>query len=312
MGGLPNQEDFLKNMFKPFGLSLLCVGLLLGLTPQAVHASVSDLQIIQSDLLSSVVSQPQNLDETVPVPDPIKKSPAGIIVSGQAGSGQSATFSVIPLKVDKKGHFVKHTMATESAQKFNLGQEATLPAGKYLVSFWGSINMIDLAAGEHKVMNLQKLNVPKVDGTYKFNAYWDLTNKEEQKKVVLFAWIQPEQSLTFSYQTTDRWGRVENSWDETATVGELCHSSDLMPLTRKYCAAYRGDNYEAFIGTAYRFTKDGNYMGLTTTWTRDSGGPASVSDEKYQYADNRVVLGNGVDGDFVSLLPGTYILEITN
>ena len=293
-------------------ISLLCVSALVAIASQSARASVVNTPAVQSNFLNLVVpGQTHDLDETVPVPEPIKKSPAGVTVVGQPGAGQAATFAIIPLSVDKKGRFKKHTLETAPTQKFNLGQEAILPAGKYMVSYWGSFNVVEIAAGEHKIMNLLKLNIPKVDGTYKFNAYWDLTSKEEQKKVVLYAWIQPEQSLTFSYQTTDRWGHVENSWDESVSVDELCRTSDLMPLTKKYCSAYRGDNYEALIGTAYRFQKDGNYTGLSTNWSRESGGPASVTDEQFQPA-SRVALGSGSDGDFVSLLAGTYILEITN
>jgi hypothetical protein len=251
-------------------------------------------------------------DQTLPVPGSLveAKPATSLSVQGEAGAGQASDkVKIIKVNLDAKGNVMKGTGVTAPA--YELDQVIPVSAGRYLVTYSSSYFVADVAEGEQKEIKLGKINVPKVDGSYTFKVSLDLTAKSEQLQRVLFTWLNPL-TVSFNCSTSNDWGRVTNTWTETDKLSMLCAKAHgLSKRSKNYCAAYNGTNYEAMIGNFFQFNSDGSYSTVDlrfSTACEDYYSEGSVSIEQI----GRIAVGNGIDGDFVSALPGTYILSVTN
>ena len=252
-------------------------------------------------------------DQTLPVPgNLIEATPStSLSVEGDAGAGQaSAVVKIVKVSLDAKGNAKKGTGVASPA--YQLGQVVPVNAGRYFLTYSGSYFVTDVAEGEKKVIKLGKISVPKVDGSYTFKVSLDLTSKDEQLQRVLFTWLSSPLTVSFDCSTSNDWGRVIRSWTETDNLSALCAKAHgLSKRSKNYCAAYNGNNYEAMIGNFFQFNSDGSYSTVDlrfSTACEDYYSEGSVGTEQI----GRIVVGNGIDGDFVSALPGTYILSVTN
>ena len=153
--------------------------------------------------------------------------------------------------------------------------------------------------------------MPRIDGTYKVQPFYDLSDSQEQDKIGLVTWIW-QYVATFTYTNWDRWGNRENSWSESATMDELCQGR-LMDMTARMCAVRKDGTYRDYMEAMARYSDTGKVSELQAVWSKPSGSSANVDSEAwsdYEYVN--VPDSEFHDGQFFSALPGTYGLHITN
>ena len=94
-------------------------------------------------LLITLISNSAALADSVPVPGDIQEKTAGITVTGEAGPGQGKNFAAVRLQLE--GSRVLPGWQTKADMRRSpLGQELTVPAGRYLLLYYG-YNVIDIA-----------------------------------------------------------------------------------------------------------------------------------------------------------------------
>jgi len=252
-------------------------------------------------------------DQILPVPaqlqEPVSTS---ITVKGEPGASQAdATVRVIRLTLDASGRIKRGTGSTSA--KHELGEQVAVDAGRYMVSYSGSSIVVDVSKDEHKLIELQKGTVPRVDGSYTFKIFPDLSSRDQQLQRVLFTWLTPL-PVKFNCYTYNGWGRILETWTETKSTEALCaQSAPLQSLGKKYCAAFTSANYENLIGNCFKFNADASYQLVVITFEDDCGYDSSFTEDSASIKSlGRIFIANGVDGDFVSLLPGTYGIQMTN
>jgi hypothetical protein len=248
---------------------------------------------------------------TIPIPDEIKQPKSGITVSGEPGSGQAGVFKYVPLELDKKGQIKKEAVKNGWLTS-SLNEELVLKPGPYLVNYGGTAAPVTLGVGEHRVIQLAKLNVPKVDGSYSIKIFQDLSNAEEQNRFLLLVWSGKQGVSATTFTTIHHRHRADDtsSFDEWITAEELCRARDLKKMGRGYCAAISSGNYKKLLNTIVFFHKDGTASGMNIAWN-DEGGEISEGDEGLLPLD-RYSAATCTDGDTVSVFPGVYGIEMTN
>jgi hypothetical protein len=255
-------------------------------------------------------------DQTVPVPGPVREQASGITVNGTPGAGQEKKkIHIAPMELDAKGGVVR---AGEGHEKlYNLGQEAVLGAGLYVVTYARSMSIVELHDGDHKVINLQKINVPQVDGNYKVELFADLTDASEMDKRLQEYW-----STGYWYNhgdgTDDRdsdiveIGFPEPPRDQAWTIcAKLDPGTRWTGLGKNSCKAWLGRSYKALLGPSVKTDQEASFIVLEFSYYyRDTVTPQSKQTQFKNYG--RRIISKGKDGDFFSVLPGVYGLEFTN
>jgi hypothetical protein len=235
---------------------------------------------------STTAISPQLLDTIVNVPGEIQDQET-ITVRGVPGAGQSS-YQVRFCRFERGRQGLPMINSLDDCSNHALGEAVHLSVGSYYVSYesgshQGSSTEVDLGSGEQRTLSLAKLEVPKVDGSYSFTLYVDVTNAQEKDKFALEKWI-----------TNDRF------------QGEDCRvDAAYYPKTKRDCLAWKGENYRALIGTDFRTTNAAYIDPLDNygTFATERGGTDSVY---------RLLVGSGHDGDFVSVFPGVYGMTFTS
>lgn len=257
--------------------------------------------------------------QTVPVPGQIQQPIAtSITVEGEIGASQAADIvKIVRLQLDAKGN-IKRATGTASPE-YKVGQEVPVESGSYIVDYSHTSMMVEIAPNEHKVIELQKISVPRIDGSYTVKVFTDYTNRIPQEQLALWTYVQGV-SLTVKNETweSNRWGQTwdDQTTDVTKDLAEACKEakSSLKTMGKKICAAYATSDYRNMIGADYVFNSDGSYAVNSVTFNDD---PNSDNTNFFEESETVVQEGreynaNGIDGDFFSLLPGTYGLEYKN
>jgi hypothetical protein len=261
-------------------------------------------------------------DSTVPVPDPIKETPGAITVRGVAGAGQERQHVWFkPLTKDKNGTLGR--ASAHEAVAHNLNETVDLPAGSYEILYSHTTLFVELGAGENKIIDLRKITVPKIDGTYQVELFRDLTNADEFKKQLLALWTQG-----YNHGVWD--GTDEGSSSTTIPtypmppvlphdkIMAICHTKNgrWKSAGAGGCAAWMGSTYMNLAHGAVKTDKDANLWMVEFQYyaeDRDKDGvvtsvqPINEITEYHNFG--RQTLGYGADGDFFSVLPGVYGLE---
>jgi len=254
------------------------------------------------------------------------QTPAKALASGAVGATSSITVTgtpgpsqidaklmvrIQPVIVDHQGQIAKGKIDSAKFPQYPVGQKVQLPPGKYYVSYSHNYNLVDLAAGEDKVIELKPLVVRFVDGNYKVNVFIDLTTPEEQDKELLFLWLMP-QTLSFAFQSDDGNGHIKK-WTDNISIEDFCKkASQLTPTGKQYCLALLGSTYKA-LASFYKFNNDASLLGYVQNLSEQNSTPKKYfqTGEDWTRA-NRIAVADGVDGDVLAVLPGTYGVEITN
>jgi hypothetical protein len=256
-------------------------------------------------------------DSTVPVPDP---TPTGTItVQGVAGASQEQRKVWIEaLTRDAKGNLKRAT--TPKALEHSLGETIPLPAGSYEILYSRTMMFVELGAGENKVIELKKILVPKVDGTYKVKVFADLTAGDEFNKRLQDLW-----GLGYDYERgdgTDGHGGAISLYqlprDQAQVICLHTKNGKWKGVGAVGCSAWTGASYLGLGRGVVKTDKDANFWVLELqfyfvdydkNFIITSVQPLPDKSKFVNYG--RRELGNGVDGDFFSVLPGTYGLEFT-
>lgn len=262
-------------------------------------------------------------DTNVPVPDPIKETPGTIMFHGVAGAGQERNkLWIEPLSKDKNGSLVR--ASTGESMAYDLNDTITLPPGTYKIVYSHTLMFIDLAAGETKSIELKKISVPKIDGTYSVSLFADLTNSDEYKKRLQSLWSQG--------YNRGAWNDGTNEGSDSSVVPgypippalprdsirAICHTknSKWRGVGANACAAWMAPSYEGLSRGAVKADKDANLWMVDFEYEVDDVGKNNivisvrpVNDQTLMKNFGRRQIGQGVDGDFFSALPGAYGLE---
>ena len=253
-------------------------------------------------------------DDAVEIPDSIRVAASGITVTGTPGPSQDTVklqAKIQRLNVDTHGHLAKGNLDYSLFMTFPLDLRLPGPAGKYYIGYSHNFIITDLAVGEDKVIQLKPLTIPRVDGNSKFKVFTDTTVASEQDKDILFYWLMPN-ILTFNVSVDDGGGHTYK-WQEKVSQVDLCRKAkSLLPTGKKFCAALLGSDYKA-MAPFYKFNSDGTVMSYAGDFKINSleNKTYSQTREIWQKAD-RIFIADGVDGDTIALLPGTYMIETTN
>jgi len=262
-------------------------------------------------------------DSTVPVPDPIKETPGTIIFHGVAGASQERhKIWIEPLTKDKNGNIGR--ASTGESMAYDLNDTVHLPPGPYEIVYSHTMMFIDLAAGETKNIELKKISVPKIDGTYEVSLFADLTNSDELTKRLQALWAQ---------------GYNRGAWDDGTAEGTdssvvpgypipprlphdpiraICHTKNgkWKGVGANACAAWTATTYKSLSPSAVRADKDANLWMVDFNYeAQDVNNEHVVTsvrpDNQQTQMKNfgRRTIGYGNDGDFFSVLPGVYGLE---
>jgi hypothetical protein len=259
-------------------------------------------------------------DSTVPVPGPIKETPGAVTVQGTAGASQeNRKVWIEPITKDKDGNLAR--ASTKDSMAANLNETVTLPAGSYEILYSHSMMFVDLAPGENKIVELKKISVPKVDGTYQVELFADLTNSTEYAKRLQALWGQ---------------GYNRGAWDDGTDEGsnssvvigyprppELPHDKITAICRAKNgkwkgagasgCAAWKGASSSSLNPGAVKADKDANLWMVDFNYNVVDVNKENIvtsvqptNDETKFTNFGRRDLAYGVDGDFFSVLPGVY------
>ena len=274
------------------------------------HSQYSSSAFLSFLLLFFQLSVGAAADQTVPIPDDLKQPLSGITIAGEVFPGQNQYFKYLTWETDSKGNIKKET-ASEWVM-VPLNQEVTLAPGVYTVNYAGIPNLVKLAVGEHKVIQLGKVTVPKVDGTYQIQVLQDTTKKEEQEKLATLFWgMKQGNSATNFYSFCRRHHCNSSSYESWITQDELCKSKSKRRMGTDLCNAFNSGNYARLVGPAIRFDKDGVLSAALINWEDQSGTIVEGANSRFEVQE-RFVSGRGTDGDSFALLPGTYTIKMTN
>jgi hypothetical protein len=239
---------------------------------------------------------------------------SSITVNGTPSESQAAlklTVRIQPVRVDNQGHILKGTVSADKFPIYALGTRVALPPGKYYVAYSHNFNIVDLGNNEDKIIDLKPLTVKRVDGNYKIKVFTDLTAPSEQDKEILFYWLSPV-PLEFTFQRDDGDGDIKK-WSEKMSMEDFCRkATKLLPIGKQHCAALRGSDYKA-LAPIFKFNSD-----ASVTAYEEKIAEQGIEDRKYfQNGEqwdrvDRIFIADGVDGDTIAVMPGTYGVEITN
>ena len=275
-----------------------------------ITALFFNLTISATFLLSGSFSHADS-GSTIPIPDEIKQPLSGITVQGTPGFGQGSSFKYVPLHLDKKGQIEKEALKDGWLQS-PLGSEVVLKPGPYFVGYAGTAAPVTLGVGEHKVIQLAQLTIPKVDGSYQIKVFQDLTNAVEQKRFLLLVWSGKQGTSATNFTTIHHRHHADetSSFDEWITAEELCRARNLKKIARGYCAAIKSGNYMKLLNTVASFHKDGSASGMNIAW-EDESGEIVEGEERLDPVD-KYAAATCHDGDTVAVFPGIYGIEMTN
>lgn len=251
------------------------------------------------------ISASARLDQVAPVPPEVRVENATLTIKGEPGAGQKDEFTIYKF-TEVNGHpmngsdeFVSSRSGCEACS-FKLGDKAQLLAGTYKILYGGAFFVIRLAPKEDKVIELQKLNIPHVDGTYKFEAFMDLTKADVQDSF-LRAVFSKDLSMYF----------MQKNPVERITPVKYCSVKASRPV-KDFCAAILGTDYKQLRNAAIKFNSAGSFRELGFNFAENNGSLREITAETKFGPETFLTVGQGQDGDFVSVLPGTYAIRYTN
>lgn len=317
---MKNQEMFtMENLERPF-------------SPLSFLATSSLFLGSMTFLMSSLASASATLkDVVVPVPAPVRVPASGLTLAGSPGDEQGTTFSVEPVRLASDGHIISSTLSGCLGNDYDncgttgqLGQEVVLRDGKYLVRYSGSTTFVDIKVGEHQVIHLQQISIPKIDGNYRIQIFLDTTNSQVQDQVLRLKWL-----------TEDPLSSVADfsvNWDDADGGGPLCilktsfatgcrNNNSGSSTANRYCSAWEGKDYRKLLNAEIKFDAKG-LPTLSDLYMIPSGTAFNCGSVGYEMTTkNRSAdlfyIGSTDyqvwrDGAKISVLPGVYGIKTTN
>ncbi|MGZ3712367.1 MAG: hypothetical protein ACXVBE_11455, partial [Bdellovibrionota bacterium] len=162
-----------------------------------------------------------------------------------------------------------------------------------------------LGEKEEKTIQLAKLNVPRIDGSYNFEVFVDVTNKVEQEKVLRALWIKAEPGELIGFHGG------KDLKKNTFCKREEWHSG--VALGIRVCAALKNDRYLDLLGSYIRFGTDATVDSLTDKFENYDSNDWNFRSVLFpEDKPERMVVGNGRDGESVYIFPGTYGIRFTS
>ena len=108
-------------------------------------------------------------------------------------------------------------------------------------------------------------------------------------------------------------GEHKYHWQETTSELDICRKATNLSKTGKpYCAALLGDKYRA-MAPFYKFAADGSMSSYASRYARSGLTTVSYSQSGKVWQNlGRELVGEGGDGDVFAVVPGSYIVEISD
>jgi hypothetical protein len=119
-------------------------------------------------------------DITVSVPT----SPS-LRINGTPGTGQPGYIGIASCKIDSDGNLEK--FGCEKEKYYDLNQIVLLKPGYYKVTYDISLNFVEIAQ-DPVVIELQKINISKTDGTYTCSVFMDLSDWDTKVRFLKHQW----------------------------------------------------------------------------------------------------------------------------
>lgn len=228
-----------------------------------------------------VVDSVQAQDVVVPVPGQIS-SYGQLQVIGTPGAGQGKTFYYSRCERGRDGRPVR--FSCKDGQERNLNERISLPGGYYKVFYSGSqySELLEVKKNQLQVVELKKIQIPRVNGKFAVQIFRDLTDRSEQEKVL--------------------WD-VFTTASNQADFGSSCEDSS--PEIKAACAAYRSGDYHNLLGPGIRFGEDGSWS--AARFFGDGSFDRFKNRGRYMVTDDGIA-----DGDFISVFSGVYGLTFTD
>jgi hypothetical protein len=222
--------------------------------------------------------------QDVTVPSPVVESAEAIIVNGEPGSGQSKEYCVTPISNDADGDRVTVDFARQSGRGLNTTMCANLGTPVFIDASLGSVRVSIEYNGsriftmknpaERLSIHLSKIKIPADADLDDAKVYRDLTASDQRKGVLEFNRLR---------------GVVHQSCRAILYQGVF---QSLKPA----CERLMGGDFSA-ADKLILFNTDGP-TSFSAAWNRGVANSLEI---------NGYV--GGKDGGFISVLPGTYVIQ---
>jgi hypothetical protein len=197
-------------------------------------------------------------------------------VVGTPGTNQPTNFSIAACKRDDHGNLEK--FGCEDSNLYDLNQIILLKPGYYKIYYDISREFIEVAK-DPIVIELQKINISKTDGTYICSVFPDLSDASTKMAFLRDYWSMP-------------------IWLQMKDYCEPTNMPNMSSERQKVCDALfkNAKTPQDFDGSVMKFISPKEFMAF----------PLMYSDEQWEkHSPAREIH----DGDFVSVLPGVYGIE---
>ena len=239
-----------------------------------------------------------------------------ITVVGRAGANQSNQFCVLRYNLNQLGEI--EPRYTKSIRCASFGSSIRVTEGTYYVSLrantymWGTnknssvpsfhSSVVSLSNGENKVLTLSEIHVPKQAIPIKFSLTLDLSSSDSRRKI--FNYLQP--AMTTAVQNFDQF---EESCRPGRHVYSRSRGFEQIEVLRFDCG-----NLRLSIPNDLNFNYWHASRPIAFYEFDFKSGPWREHEElRIYHSENDVTFGNerfinGVDGEFVSVFPGSYAI----
>jgi hypothetical protein len=151
-------------------------------------------------------------------------------------TSQNDYFEACRFQRDARGNGKRGSL--ESCNKLDLNKTHKLPVGSYLLFYTSTIASADVRPSEDKVINLSKIQVPRVAGKPVVQLFIDYTSEREQNKYLFYQRLSMSQDYYSSLQA-EYWGRnfykpYVDSGDYSVLASDVRQS--LFTARGEYCA----------------------------------------------------------------------------
>jgi hypothetical protein len=222
--------------------------------------------------------------QDVTVPSPGVESAEAIIVNGEPGSGQSEKYCVTPISNDVDGDRVTVDFGRQSGGGLNTTMCASLGTPVFIDASLGSVRVSIVYDGsgiltvknpaERLAIHLSKIKIPADADLYGARVYRDLTAADQKKNVL-------------------------EAYRLSGVLHESCRTvlyKGVFQSLKPACERLMGGDFSA-VDKLILFNTDGP-TSVSAAWDRGAANSLEI---------NGYV--GGKDGGFISVLPGTYVIE---
>jgi hypothetical protein len=230
---------------------------------------------------------------------PLYGATGTLMVSGQPGSGQPATFSYVFCQIDAAGKMLKGGCNDEFQQGL-LNTPVEMPAGNYMVSYNHTGTEQDLIAvkpGQQTAIQLAMIRLAPLQGRMTANIFVDYRDDNEQRKYFVALWGYEDRPSSLS-------SRVRHA---------LCslNTNIYDSLFRIYCDATNAVNYN---DPAYRaqIQFDSGAQGSLIQVMVSVDNQTSFDSSHWSHPMRSYLLDVPNTGEAYAVFPGVYGIAFYN